>query len=61
MILNEEKPTKYFYLQEKQKQKKKNITRLIDDKDNILLKNTEILKECKNYYQQLYNKKTPAK
>ena len=28
IILNEEKPTKYFYLQEKQKQKKKNITRL---------------------------------
>ena len=37
-ILNEEKPTKYFYSPEKQKQIKKNITRLITDKGKVLLK-----------------------
>ena len=35
VILNEEKPTKYFYTQEKQKQTKKNITTLIDEKGSI--------------------------
>ena len=54
VILNEEKPTKYFYTQEKQKQTKKNITTMIDEKGNILQKNTDILNECKNYYQKLY-------
>ena len=56
IILNEEKPTKYFYSQEKQKQTKKHITCLIDDKGKILLKNTEILNEWKNYHQKLCNK-----
>ena len=42
-ILNEEKPTKYFYSKEKQKQTKKHLTRLLDDKGKVLLKNTEIL------------------
>ena len=54
VILNEEKPTKYFYSQEKQKQSNKNITTLIDDKENILQKNTDILNECKNFHQKLY-------
>ena len=54
VILNEEKPTKYFYTQEKQNKTKKNITTLIDEKWNILQKNTDILNECKNYYQKLY-------
>ena len=52
--LNEEKPTKYFYTQEKKTTKNKNITTLIDEKGNILQKNTDILNECKNYYQKLY-------
>ena len=38
VILNEEKPTKYFYAQEKQKQTKKNITTLIDEQGNTLQK-----------------------
>ena len=42
-ILNEDKPTKYFYLQEKQKQTKKNITSLLDEKGEEIQKNTEIL------------------
>ena len=59
VILNEEKPTKYFHAQEKQKQKKKNITTLIDEQGNTLQKNTEILNECENFYQKLYtNHKT---
>ena len=52
--LNEEKPTKYFYTQEKKTTKNKNITTLIDEKGNIFQKNTDILNECKNYYQKLY-------
>ena len=57
IILNEEKSTKYFYLQKKQKQKKKEYSPTNRwQKNNIWLKNTEILKKCKKYYQQLYNK-----
>ena len=34
---------------------------MIDDKNNILLKNTDILHECRNYYQKLYNKQNTWK
>ena len=54
--MNEEKPTKYFYSQEKLKQKKKNRTRLVDDKSKVLLKNTKILNEYRNFCQKLCNK-----
>ena len=56
MILNEEKATKYFHSQEKQKQLKKSINKLIDNEDNILQNKTDILNECKKFYQNLYNK-----
>ena len=56
MILNQEKPTKYFYFQEKQKQIKKSINKLIDNEDNILQNNTDILNECKKFCQNLYDK-----
>ena len=56
IILNEEKPTKFFYAQEKQKQIKKTIQKLIDKEENVLQTNEEILNECKNFYQNLYTK-----
>ena len=56
MILNEEKATKYFHSQEKQKQLKKSINKLIDNEDNILQNKTDILNECKKFYQSLYSK-----
>ena len=56
LIINEEKPTKYFYQQEKQKQAKKHIKELQNEKNKTLKTNLEILKECKNFYQKLYNK-----
>ena len=55
IILNEEKPTKYFFLQEKQKHKK-NIKSLKNKQGKILTTNSEILRECKNYFQNLYIK-----
>ena len=51
-ILNEEKPNKYFYQIEKQKQAKKLIKQLQNEQNKILTTNLEILKEC----QKLYNK-----
>ena len=55
IILNEEKPTKYFFLQEKQKQIKK-IKSPKNKQGKILTTNSEILRECKNYFQNLYIK-----
>ena len=60
-ILNEDKPTKYFYLQEKQKQTKKNITSLLDEKGEEIQKNTEILNQCKQFYQKLCNSQNTCK
>ena len=37
------------------KKNKKNITTLMDQKGNVLQKNTEILNKCKNFYQKLLN------
>ena len=56
LIINDEKPTKYFYQQEKLKQAKKHIKELQNEKNKTLTTNLEILKECKNFYQKLYNK-----
>ena len=56
IILNEEKPTKFFYAQEKQKQIKKTIQKLKDSEGNILQNNEEILKECQIFYENLYKK-----
>ena len=36
--------------------KEKHITTLIDEQGNTLQKTTEILNECKNFYQKLYKK-----
>ena len=55
IILNEEKPTKYFFIQEKQKKIKKHIKSLQNQHGKILTTNSEIL-ECKNYFQNLYTK-----
>ena len=60
-ILNEDKPTRYFYLQEKQKQTKKNITSLLDEKGEEIQKNTEILNQCKQFYQKLCNSQNTCK
>ena len=56
IILNKVKPTKYFFLQEKQKQKKKQITILENEQGKSIIKTSDILKECSNYYQKLYTK-----
>ena len=56
IILNEEKQTKYFFIQEKQKKIKKHIKSLQNQHGKILTTNSEILEECKNYFQNLYKK-----
>ena len=61
IILNEEKPTKYFFIQEKQKQTKKHIKSLQNQQEKILTTNIEILQECKDYFQNLYKNKKHAK
>ena len=62
IILNEEKSTKYFYLQKKQKQKKKEYSPTNRwQKNNIWLKNTEILKNAKNTINNSITNKKPAK
>lgn len=58
-ILEQEKPNKFFYDQEKQKQKTKTIKKLQDKKNNetkILTRDYEILKYCKNFFSNLYTK-----
>ena len=56
IILNEEKPTKYFFLQENQKQNKKHTKIIINEQGETFQENSEILKECKNYFQKIYKK-----
>ena len=56
IILNEEKPTKYFFLQEKQKQNKKHIKLLKNKQGKTLTTDSEILQDCKKYFQNLYTK-----
>ena len=55
MIINEEKPSKFFYSQEKQKQIKKKIKKL-QKGDKIITSEFEILQQCHDYYQKLYKK-----
>ena len=54
-VINEETPNKYSYLQEQQKQAKKNIKQLQNEKNKIIKTNSEILKECSLFYQTLYS------
>ena len=54
VILNEEKPTKYFFIQEK----KKHITCMQNGQGKLLTTNSNILRECKKYFQTLYTKHT---
>ena len=56
-ILEQEQPNKHFFKQEKSQQKKKTITELEitkNNKTNIITENFDILKECKQYYTNLY-------
>lgn len=58
LILIEEKPTKYFFQQQQQQKQKlnKRYIKYSKIKGKILEKNTEILEECKNFYEILYKK-----
>ena len=59
IIIEQERPKKYFFEQEKTKQKIKTINKLEivnNNKINKITNNFEILKECKKYCQTLYTK-----
>ena len=60
-ILNEEIPNKFFFQQEQQKQSKKQITQLQNNKKENLTINCKILKECQKFYQTLYEKQNNCK
>ena len=49
-IVTDEKSTKYFYQQEKQKQAKKQIKQLQNGQNKLPTTNSDILKECQNFY-----------
>ena len=55
-IENEEKPTKCFYVAEKQNQNKKNITKLKNKNGQLKTEDKEILKKAKEFYLDLYKK-----
>ena len=61
LIVNEEIPNKFFYQTEKINQTKKQIITLQNEQNKTLGNNHEILKECHNYYQQLYKKQNNCK
>ena len=61
LIVNEEIPNKFFYQTEKVKQTKKQIITLQNEQNKTLTNSHEILKECHNYYQQLYKKQNNCK
>ena len=57
MILNEEKPTKYFYLKEQQQQQRKTIQKLQIMDDNHIMEITEnkdILQAIHQFFAELY-------
>ena len=57
MILNEEKPTKYFYIREQQQQQKKTIQKLEITENNHTIEvteNKEILYAIHQYFSQVY-------
>ena len=59
MILEQEKPNKFFFDQEKQKQKQKTIKQLEtieNDKIITLTNDFQILNYCKNFFSDLYTK-----
>ena len=59
MILEQEKPNKFFFGQQKQKQKQKTIKQLEtveNDKIIILTNSFQILNYCKNFFSDLYTK-----
>ena len=56
IILKEENPTKYFFLQKNQKQNKKHIKIIINEQGETFQEKSKILKECKNYFQKIYKK-----
>ena len=53
LIENEEKPTKFFYVAEKQNQNKKNITKLKNKNRELKTEDEEILKTAKEFYSNL--------
>lgn len=55
-IINEEISNKYFYLRKQQKETKKHIKQLQNDKNEFLNSNSEILKECTSFCQTIYIK-----
>ena len=61
LIVNKEIPNKMFYQTEKRNQTKKQIITLQNEQNKTLTNNHEILKECHNYYQQLYKKQNNCK
>lgn len=59
LIIKQEKPNKYFFDHEKQKQKNKTIKQLQDTKNNeteIITSDYEILKYCKIFFSNLHTK-----
>ena len=60
-MINKEPPKKYFYLQEQHNQAKKHIKQLQNEKNEIIKTNSEILKECSQFYQNLYSKQQNSK
>ena len=59
MILEQEKPNKFFFDQEKQKQKQKTIKQLQtieNDKIITLTNDFQILNYCKKFFSDLYTK-----
>ena len=60
MILEQEKPNKFFFDQEKQKQKTiKQLQTIENDKIITLTNDFQILNYCKNFFSDLYTK-TPT-
>ena len=55
-IEKQEKPTKFFYIAEKQNQNKKNITKLKHKNGELKTEDKEILKIAKDFYSDLYQK-----
>ena len=55
-IKNAEKPSKFFYVAEKQNHNKKNITKLQNKNGEIKTEDKEILKIAKEFYSDLYKK-----
>ena len=56
LIENEEKPTKFFYIAEKQNQNKENITKLMNKNGELKTKDEDILKIAEEFYSELYKK-----